>query len=132
MATLDLYITAAPDSAAAARLPTMFFGANNGNSTFTDVSVETALGFAATGAGLSALTLTTTGQLTSSSCGGQAGASILSQSARREIHAVGGIDFNKEKLPPAVGVVGSTSIKTAGWIWRSRMRARRVSASGGM
>src|SRR6266699_683818 len=49
---LDLYITTAPDSGAPGAPPHNVLWRNNGNSTFTDVSAETALGFAATGAGV--------------------------------------------------------------------------------
>src|SRR5260370_1022279 len=49
---LDLYITTAPDAAAPGAAPHNVLWRNNGNSTFTDVSAETALGVAATGAGV--------------------------------------------------------------------------------
>src|SRR6266704_671187 len=49
---LDLYVTTAPDSGAPGAPPHNVLWRNNGNSTFTDVSAETALGFAATGAGV--------------------------------------------------------------------------------
>src|ERR1700674_340308 len=48
---LDLYITMAPDASLGAKAHNVLWR-NNGNSTFTDVSEETALDFAATGAGV--------------------------------------------------------------------------------
>src|SRR5207249_7350988 len=49
---LDLYITIAPDAGTPGTPPHNVLWRNNGNSTFTEVSTETALGFAATGAGV--------------------------------------------------------------------------------
>src|SRR5207245_1684059 len=49
---LDLYITMSPDGGALGTATLNLLWRNNGNSTFTDVSAETALGFAATGAGV--------------------------------------------------------------------------------
>jgi len=48
---LDLYITMARDAASAGAPPHNVLWRNNGNSTFTDVSAETALGFAGHGRG---------------------------------------------------------------------------------
>src|SRR5256885_9982818 len=49
---LDLYITIAPDAGTPGTPPHNALWRNNGNSTFTEVSAETALGVAATGAGV--------------------------------------------------------------------------------
>jgi len=49
---LDLYITMAPEASATGAPPHNVLWRNNGNSTFTNVSEETGLGFAATGAGV--------------------------------------------------------------------------------
>src|SRR5205807_6512536 len=49
---LDLYITIAPDAGTPGTPPHNVLWRNNGNSTFTEVSAETALGVAATGAGV--------------------------------------------------------------------------------
>src|SRR5258708_6531835 len=49
---LDLYITTASEVGSAGAPPHNVLWRNNGNSTFTDVSAETALDFAATGAGV--------------------------------------------------------------------------------
>src|ERR1700738_4623678 len=49
---LDLYITMAPGDASAEAKAHNVLWRNNGNSTFTDISEDTALGIAATGAGV--------------------------------------------------------------------------------
>ena len=112
---LDLYITAAPDSAAAGAPPHNVLWRNNGNSTFTDVSVETALGFAATGAGVVSTDFNNDRAIDFVIAGGQAGASIYLNPREGKFTPLGGIDFNKEKLPPAVGVVAFDFDKD-GWM----------------
>src|SRR5256714_9007285 len=49
---LDLYITTAPDAGPPGAVPRNVLWRNNGNSTLTEVSAETALGGAGTGAGV--------------------------------------------------------------------------------
>ncbi|HYU23128.1 MAG TPA: FG-GAP-like repeat-containing protein, partial [Candidatus Dormibacteraeota bacterium] len=112
---LDLYITAAPDSAAAGAPPHNVLWRNNGNSTFTDVSVETALGLAATGAGVVSTDFNNDRAIDFVIAGGQAGASIYLNPREGKFTPLGGIDFNKEKLPPAVGVVAFDFDKD-GWM----------------
>ncbi len=88
---------------------------NNGNSTFTDVSGETALGFAATGAGVVTTDFNNDRAVDFVIAGGPAGASIYLNPREGKFTPLGGIDFSKEKLPPAVGVVAFDFDKD-GWM----------------
>src|SRR5467141_3499562 len=112
---LDLYVTTAPDSAAPGSPPHNVLWRNNGNSTFTDVSVETALGFAATGAGVVSTDFNNDRAIDFVIAGGQAGASMYLNPREGKFTPLPGIDFNKEKLPPAVGVVAFDFDKD-GWM----------------
>ena len=112
---LDLYITTAPDAAAPGTPPHNVLWRNNGNSTFTDVSAETALGFAATGAGVVTTDFNNDRAVDFVIAGGQAGASIYLNPREGKFTPLGGIDFNKEKLPAAVGVVAFDFDKD-GWM----------------
>jgi Tfp pilus assembly protein PilF len=112
---LDLYITMAPDEGTPGALPHNVLWRNNGNSTFTDVSAETALGFAATGAGVVTTDFNNDRAVDFVIAGGQAGASIYLNPREGKFTPLGGIDFNKEKLPPAVGVVAFDFDKD-GWM----------------
>jgi Tfp pilus assembly protein PilF len=112
---LDLYITMAPDAAAPGTPPRNVLWRNNGNSTFTDVSAETALGFAATGAGVVTTDFNNDRAVDFVIAGGQAGASIYLNPREGKFTPLGGIDFNKEKLPTAVGVVAFDFDKD-GWM----------------
>jgi Tfp pilus assembly protein PilF len=112
---LDLYITTAPDAAAPGTPPHNILWRNNGNSTFTDVSAGTALDFAATGAGVVTTDFNNDRAVDFVIAGGQAGASIYLNPREGKFTPLGGIDFNKEKLPPAVGVVAFDFNKD-GWM----------------
>ena len=112
---LDLYITTAPDAAVPGAPPHNILWRNNGNSTFTDVSAETALGFAATGAGVVTTDFNNDRAVDFVIAGGPAGASIYLNPREGKFTPLGGIDFNKEKLPPAVGVVAFDFDKD-GWM----------------
>jgi Tfp pilus assembly protein PilF len=112
---LDLYITVAPDSAAAGGPPHNVLWRNNGNNTFTDVSVETALGIVATGAGVVTTDFNNDRAVDFVIAGGQAGVSIYLNPREGKFTPLGGIDFAKEKLPPAVGVVALDFDKD-GWM----------------
>src|SRR5882762_1222320 len=112
---IDLYITTAPDSAAPGAPPHNVLWRNSGNSTFTDVSAETALGFAATGAGVVTTDFNNDRAIDFVIAGGEAGASIYLNPREGRFTPLGGIDFNKEKLPPAVGVVAFDFDKD-GWM----------------
>src|SRR5207249_1259423 len=102
---LDLYVTTAPDVTAVGTPPHNVLWRNNGNSTFTDVSAETALGFAATGSGVVTTDFNNDRAVDFVIAGGQAGASIYLNPREGKFTPLGNIDFSKEKLPPAVGVV---------------------------
>jgi len=112
---LDLYITTAPDSAAPGTPPHNVLWRNNGNNKFTDVSAETGLGFAATGAGMVTTDFNNDRAIDFVIAGGQAGAAIYLNPRDGEFRPLGAIDFNKEKLPPAVGVVAFDFNKD-GWM----------------
>jgi len=112
---LDLYITTAPDSAAPGTPPHNVLWRNNGNNTFTDVSAETGLGFAATGAGMVTTDFNNDRAIDFVIAGGQAGAAIYLNPREGEFRPLLAIDFNKEKLPPAVGVVAFDFNKD-GWM----------------
>jgi Tfp pilus assembly protein PilF len=112
---LDLYITIAPDAGSSGLPPHNVLWRNNGNSTFTDVSAETALGFAATGAGVVTTDFNNDRAVDFVIAGGAAGASIYLNPREGKFTPLGGIDFSKEKLPPAVGVVAFDFDKD-GWM----------------
>ena len=112
---LDLYATMAADSDSAGGAAHNFLWRNNGNSTFTDVSTETALGAAATGAGLVTTDFNNDRAIDFVLAGGAQGASILLNPREGKFTPLEGIDFAKEKLPPAVGVVAFDFDKD-GWM----------------
>src|SRR5262249_31820422 len=95
---LDLYITSAPGSGAHNVL-----WRNNGNSTFTDVTTETALGFDATGAGVVTTDFNNDRAIDFVLAGGNDGASIRINPREGKFTALDAIDFQEEKLPAAVG-----------------------------
>src|SRR5713101_4662630 len=112
---LDLYITMGPDSAAPGTATHNVLWRNNGNRTFTDVSAETALGFAATGAGVVTTDFNNDRAIDFVVAGGPGGASIYLNPREGKFTPLTGIDFSKEKLPPAVGVVAFDFNKD-GWM----------------
>jgi Flp pilus assembly protein TadD len=114
---LDLYITVAdagglPDTGRATH-NTLW--RNNGNSTFTDVSAETALGLTATGAGVVTTDFNNDRAVDFVVAGGLEGASVYLNPREGKFTPLAGIDFNKEKLPLAVGVVAFDFDKN-GWM----------------
>ncbi len=112
---LDLYITMAPEAAAPGVAPHNVLWRNNGNGTFTDVSAETALGVAATGAGVVTTDFNNDRAVDFIMAGGAAGTAIYLNPHEGKFTALGGIDFSKEKLPPAVGVIAFDFDKD-GWM----------------
>jgi Tfp pilus assembly protein PilF len=88
---------------------------NNSNGTFTDVSAETALGTEATGAGLVNTDFNNDRAIDFVLAGGEKGASILLNPREGKFTPLPGIDFSKEHLPPAVGVVAFDFDKD-GWM----------------
>jgi len=108
---LDLYVTSAPgDSARKNGL-----WRNNGNSTFTDVSGETGLGVAATGGGVVATDFNNDRAVDFVLAGGANGATVYLNPREGKFTALDAIDFAKENLPPAVGVVALDFDKD-GWM----------------
>jgi Flp pilus assembly protein TadD len=111
---LDLYVTMLPETGAAGT-PHNILWRNNGNSTFTDVSADTALGIPATGAGVVTTDFNNDRAIDFVIAGGAKGASILLNPREGKFTPLPGIDFGKENLPPAVGVVAFDYNKD-GWM----------------
>ena len=113
---LDLYITSASDGGGATSgSPHNTLWRNNGNNTFTDVSVETALGIPATGAGLVTTDFNNDRAIDFVFAGGSEGASIYLNPREGKFTPLPAIDFKKENLPPAVGVIAFDFDKD-GWM----------------
>ncbi len=113
---LDLYITMM--STAATTRETAAHNVlwrNNGNSTFTDVSAETALGIDATGGGVVTTDFNNDRAIDFVIAGGKDGASIFLNPREGKFTPLPAIDFKKENLPPAVGVVAFDFNKD-GWM----------------
>jgi tetratricopeptide (TPR) repeat protein len=113
---LDLYITMLPTAAAmpGTRSHNILWR-NNGNSTFTDVSAETALGIDGTGAGVVTTDFNNDRAIDFVIAGGSEGASIYLNPREGKFTPLPAIDFKKENLPPAVGVVAFDFDKD-GWM----------------
>jgi hypothetical protein len=112
---LDLYVTMAGNASASGAPAHNFLWRNNGNSTFTDVSAETALGIAATGAGVVTTDFNNDRAIDFVVAGGKPGVSILLNPREGKFTPLAGIDFSKENLPPAVGVIAFDFDKD-GWM----------------
>jgi Tfp pilus assembly protein PilF len=112
---LDLYITMAADSGSTGQAPHNVLWRNNGNSRFTDISAATGLGIAATGAGVVTTDFNNDRAIDFVLAGGTSGASIYLNPREGQFTPLAGIDFGKEKLPPAVGVVAFDFDKD-GWM----------------
>src|SRR5215472_17298600 len=113
---LDLYMTMQPIAAASPEQTAHnVLWRNNGNSTFTDISAETALGVPATGAGVVTTDFNNDRAIDFVLAGGATGASILLNPREGKFTPLAGIDFKKENLPPAVGVVAFDFDKD-GWM----------------
>jgi Flp pilus assembly protein TadD len=108
---LDLYVTNLPTPGTAHNV----LWRNNGNSTFTDVSEQTALNFDATGAGLVTTDFNNDRAIDFVFAGGAAGASIYLNPREGKFTPSAAIDFKKENLPPAVGVIAFDFDKD-GWM----------------
>jgi Flp pilus assembly protein TadD len=113
---LDLYVTMQPAAAATRETAARnFLWRNNGNSTFTDVSAESGLGFDATGAGLVTTDFNNDRAIDFVFAGGSDGASVYLNPREGKFTSLPAIDFKKENLPPAVGVVAFDFNKD-GWM----------------
>jgi Tfp pilus assembly protein PilF len=109
---LDLYITNDASGGGAAH---NVLWRNNGNSTFTDVSAETALGMDATGAGVVTTDFNNDRAIDFVVAGGAQGATVYLNPREGKFTTLTSIDFKKENLPPAVGVV-SFDFDKDGWM----------------
>ena len=111
---LDLYITAASGASSGGNAHNVLWR-NNGNSTFTDVTAETALGFEATGGGLVTTDFNNDRAIDFVFAGGTVGASIYINPREGKFTASTAIDFKSQNLPPAVGVIAFDFDKD-GWM----------------
>jgi len=111
---LDLYLTFSSQTADAGA-PTNRLWRNNGNSTFTDVSQETGLGVAATGGGVAVTDFNNDRAIDFVLAGGPTGAAVYLNPREGKFTIFSGLDFSKENLPPATGVVAFDFNKD-GWM----------------
>jgi tetratricopeptide (TPR) repeat protein len=111
---LDLYLTFGAQSAEGLKARNVLWR-NNGNSTFTDVSEETGLGVEATGGGAISMDVNNDRAIDLVLAGGARGADIYLNPREGKFAELPAIDFAKENLPPAVGVVGFDFNKD-GWM----------------
>jgi Tfp pilus assembly protein PilF len=111
---LDLYLTFAREGADGKGAHNALWR-NNGNSTFTDVSEETGLGIEATGGGVVSTDFNNDRAIDLVVAGGKRGAAIYLNPREGEFSELPGIDFAKENLPPALGVVAFDFDKD-GWM----------------
>jgi len=100
---LDLYLTMSPGPAGSEARRNKLWR-NNGNSAFTDLSGESGLGVAATGAGIAATDFNNDRAIDFVLAGGSGGAAIYLNPREGKFRPLPIIDFAGEKLPPAVGV----------------------------
>ena len=107
---LDLYVTYKPDGTAHNVL-----WRNNGNGTFTDVTAESAMGREATGGGVVASDFNNDRAIDFVLAGGSKGAAVLLNPREGEFKPLGDVDFVKQGLPPAVGVIAFDFDKD-GWM----------------
>jgi tetratricopeptide (TPR) repeat protein len=114
---LDLYITHQMDFSLVRDInaPHNVLWRNNGNSTFTDLSAETALGIEGTGAGVVTTDLNNDRAIDFVIAGGEGGPSILLNPREGKFTPSFAIDFKKENLPPAGGVIAFDFNKD-GWM----------------
>ena len=108
---LDLYLTMAPGG----ETPKNKLWRNNGNSTFTDVSEESGMGLDATGGGVAMTDFNNDRAIDFVVAGGAHGAAIFLNPREGKFNALPGINFAKEGLPPAVGVIAFDFDKD-GWM----------------
>ncbi len=101
---LDLYLTFAADGAEGKKALNVLWR-NNGNSTFTDVSEDTGLGVEATGGGVVSTDFNNDRAIDLVLAGGERGADVYLNPREGKFAELPAIDFVKENLPPAVGVV---------------------------
>jgi Flp pilus assembly protein TadD len=110
---LDLYVTMAANADQSSVKNVLW--RNNGNRTFTDVSAETALGIPATGGGVVTSDFNNDRAVDFVIAGGAQGAGVYLNPREGKFTALDAIDFKKENLPPAVGVIAFDFDKD-GWM----------------
>jgi len=111
---LDLYLTFAGQGVAGKPAHNVMWR-NNGNSTFTDISGETGLGVEGTGGAAVSTDFNNDRAIDLVLAGGAKGASVYLNPREGKFTELPTIDFAKEKLPPAVGVVAFDFNKD-GWM----------------
>jgi tetratricopeptide (TPR) repeat protein len=111
---LDLYLTFSSQGAEGKSARNALWR-NNGNSTFTDVSEETGLGVLATGGGTITTDINNDRAIDLVLAGGPRGADIYLNPREGKFAEFPAIDFAKESLPPAVGVV-ALDFNKDGWM----------------
>jgi tetratricopeptide (TPR) repeat protein len=111
---LDLYLTVASSYGGSEKRKNKLWR-NNGNSTFTDVSDESGLGIDATGAGVTLSDFNNDRAIDFIFAGGTSGASVYLNPREGKFVSLAGLDFAKENLPPAVGVIAFDFDKD-GWM----------------
>jgi len=102
---LDLYVVNAPAGSQPSATSHNVLWRNNANGTFTDISAETGLDLSATGAGVVTSDFNNDRAIDFVLAGGSTGAAIYLNPREGKFTPLATIDFQKEKLPPAVGVV---------------------------
>jgi len=112
---LDLYILNVPGAIAGKPSYHNVLWRNNGNSTFTDVSKETALDIRVGSGGVVTTDFNNDRAIDFVVAGGDNGPAILLNPREGKFTARQAIDFKKENLPPAVGVVAFDFNKD-GWM----------------
>jgi tetratricopeptide (TPR) repeat protein len=111
---LDLYVTCS-GSGADGKPARNVMWRNNGNSTFTDVSEEAGLGLEGTGGGAISTDFNNDRAIDFVIAGGRDGAGVYLNPREGKFVKLPAIDFAKENLPPAVGVVG-LDFNRDGWM----------------
>ncbi len=112
---LDLYVVQAPDDTPAAEKRRNVLWRNNADGTFTDISAETALDLPATGAGVVTTDFNNDRAIDFVFAGGDGGGAIYLNPREGKFTAMPGMDFKKEGLPPAAGVIAFDFDKD-GWM----------------
>jgi Tfp pilus assembly protein PilF len=109
---LDLYVVNASSPSGPAH---NVLWRNNMNGTFTDVSAQTGLGLEATGGGVVATDFNNDRAVDFILTGGSSGVQILLNPREGKFTPLAAIDFQKENLAPAVGVIAFDFDKD-GWM----------------
>jgi tetratricopeptide (TPR) repeat protein len=112
---LDLYVVNGAGGSQTTAAAHNVLWRNNANGTFTDVSAETGLDLAATGGGLVTSDFNNDRAIDFIFAGTTAGAAIYLNPREGKFTPLAAVDFEKEKLPPAVGVVAFDFDKD-GWM----------------